>query len=164
MCMICALLENLRFFVELEGKRSRWRSQRNDLPQGSVLAPLFFHIHTNDQPIHRARVYVDNIAVTTHNPEFAPIEVTLTSALVGLSEYYTTNQLRANPTKTQISLFHLRNRECDKQLNITLNGVNLAHCNLPVYISVTLDRTLSYKHTSRRLNRKSEQEITPSAN
>ncbi len=91
MCMICALLENLRFFVELEGKRSRWRSQRNDLPQGSVLAPLLFHIHTNDQPIHRARVYVDNIAVTTYNPEFAPIEETLTSALIGLSEYYTTN-------------------------------------------------------------------------
>ena len=28
-CMIRTLLENRRFFVELEGKRSRWRSQRN---------------------------------------------------------------------------------------------------------------------------------------
>ena len=25
------------------------------------------------------------------------------------------------------------------------NGVNLTHCNLPVYLGVTLDRTLSYK-------------------
>ena len=27
--------------------------------------------------------------------------------------------------KTQVTLFHLRNRECDKQLNISWNGVNL---------------------------------------
>ena len=83
--------------------------------------------------------------LATQSTDFAPIEETLTSALDGLSEYYTTNQLRVNPTKTQVSLFHLRNRECGKQLNISWNGVNLTHCNLPVYIGVTLDRTLSYK-------------------
>ena len=58
---------------------------------------------------------------TEHTPE--PIEETLTSALVGLSEYYTTNQLRrVNPTKTQVSLFHLRNHECGEQLSISWNG------------------------------------------
>ena len=32
-----------------------------------------------------------------------------------------------------------------QQLNISWNGVNLTHCNIPVYLGVTLDRTLSYK-------------------
>ena len=36
-------------------------------------------------------------------------------------------------------------RECGKQLNISWNGVNITHCNLPLYLDVTLDRTLSYK-------------------
>ena len=151
--MIRTLLENRRFFVELGGKRIRWRSHRNVLPQGSVLAPLLFNVYTNDQPIHpgtRSFVYADDLAVVTQSTDFAPIEKTLTSALDGMSEYYTTNQLRANRTNTHVSLFHLRNRECGKQLNISWNGVNLTHCNLPVYLGVTLDRTLSYKaHTEK---------------
>ena len=74
-----------------------------------------------------------------------PVEETLTAALDGLSEYCITNQLPANPTKTQVSHFHMRNREWGKQLNISWNGVNLTHCNLPVYLGAILDRTLSYK-------------------
>ena len=44
--MIRTMLENRRFFVMLNGKKSRWRRQRNGLPQGSVLAPdVVQHLH-----------------------------------------------------------------------------------------------------------------------
>ena len=33
-------------------------------------------------------MYADDLAVSTQSTDFAPIEETLTSALVGLSEYY----------------------------------------------------------------------------
>ena len=40
------LLSNRRFYVELNNERSRWRLQKNGLPQGSVLSPtLFQNIH-----------------------------------------------------------------------------------------------------------------------
>ena len=42
-------------------------------------------------------------------------------------------------------LFHLRNREVGRKLSLTWNGVDLKHCDFPVYLGVTLDRTLSYK-------------------
>ena len=42
MCIIRTLMENRRFFVELGGKRSRWRSQRNGTPQAS----FFFGVYS----------------------------------------------------------------------------------------------------------------------
>ena len=48
--LIRTLLESRRFFVVLNGKKSRWRRHENGLPQGSVLAPTLFNIYTNDQP------------------------------------------------------------------------------------------------------------------
>ena len=62
-----------------------------------------------------------------------------------MTTYYKLNQLRANPSKTQVCAFHLRNRDIEHELTVTWNGTGLDKTSTAVYVGVHLDRTLSYK-------------------
>ena len=148
--IIKSLLENRRFYVELDGRKSRWRNQKNGLPQGSVLAPILFNIYTNDQPEFadiRRFIYADDLSLATQSTSFETIETRLTEALEELTDYYTKNSLNANPGKTQVCAFHLNNHAAGRKLNITWNDQILENDSHPKYLGVTLDRTLSFsKH------------------
>ncbi|GFS10999.1 retrovirus-related Pol polyprotein from type-1 retrotransposable element R1 [Elysia marginata] len=145
--IIQTLLENRRFFVEMDGRKSRWRLQKNGLPQGSVLAPTLFNIYTNDQPefdLTRRFIYADDLCLATQSTSFNAIETRLTDALSSLTNYYTENSLNANPSKTQVCAFHLNNHQTNTKLEITWKDQPLKYDEYPVYLGVFLDITLSF--------------------
>ena len=155
--IIQSLLSNRLFFVEMDGKRSRWRKQKNGLPQGSVLAPILFNIYTNDQPQFRdirRFIYADDLCLAVQSNSFETIERKLSDALKDLDGYYKQNFLNANPDKTQVCAFHLKNHQARRELNITWNNKKLKNDTFPVYLGVTLDRTLSFKEHTRKVKEK----------
>ena len=104
--------------------------------------------NTNDQPIHpdtRSFICADDLCIASQGNDFNTIEASLTSALSTMTTYYDKNQLRANPSKTQVCAFHLRNGEAKRELNVVWNGTRLSNTTTPVYLGIHLDRTLCYK-------------------
>ena len=64
--MTMELVQNRSFTLTTgDSKQSRLRRLKNGVPQGSVLAPLLFNIHTNDLPsmISRKFAYADDLAL-----------------------------------------------------------------------------------------------------
>ena len=139
---IRTLLTSQRFYMELNGKKSRLHNQQNGLPQGSVLSPTLFNIYSNNQPTSPSTnsfLYADDLCITTQKQTFCEIESTLSESLCHLQEFYSTNLLQPNPSKTQLTAFHLKNKHANVTLNVSWNGVTLEHVNNPVYFGVTLD-------------------------
>ena len=146
---IAEMLRNRRYFVELQGKKSRWRTQKNGLAQGSVLAPLLFNIYTNEKPtpLETQRfIYADDLALIAQNHSFENIETTHSNTLEEMSIYYKDNWLKPNPNKTQACTFHLKNKEAKRKIRVIWEGVEIENIEYPKFLGVTLDRILSFKH------------------
>ena len=66
--LIESMMSKRRFYIELNGKKCRWRNQKNGLPQVSVLLPVLFNVYTNEQPVHNATrtfIYADDLCIAT---------------------------------------------------------------------------------------------------
>jgi len=64
--MIMEMVSNRSFTLTTgNGKRSRLQRLKNDVPQGSVLAPLLFNTYISDLPTTVARkyAYADDVAI-----------------------------------------------------------------------------------------------------
>ena len=104
--------------------------------------------YTNDQPIHdgtRSIIYADDICITAQYQSFKQVKETIEEALDNLITYYNVNSLRANHENTQVTAFHLRNKEAKRSLKVVWNKTELENTTHPKYLGVTLDRWLSYK-------------------
>ena len=94
------------------------------------------------------------MCVTAQHPLFKQTEDTIEDALGELTQYYRNNSLRANPDKTQVTAFHLRNKEAKRELDVTRNGTVLDNTAHPKYLGITLERTLIHKKHIHNTNMK----------
>jgi len=94
------------------------------------------------------------LTIAAQDITFQEVERKLTKTLQELTTYYARNQLTANPDKTQMCCFNLRNCEAKGELKVEWLGKTLKHTEQPVSLGVTLDRTLTFKEKCRKTKMK----------
>ena len=144
---ILLMIQNRMFFVETSsGEQSSKRRLRNGLPQGSVLAPILFNIYTADFPHTNSGqyIYADDSALGFPGKSFEVIQSTLETDLAVVYEYFNRWHLRLSESKTVCSIFHLANRLAKQPLIIRHDRKDLKFDPEPVYLGVTLDRSLTF--------------------
>ena len=82
------------FFVQLNDKKSRWRNQKNGLPQGSVVTVQYLYYNDQPLPTDSSRfIYADDLCITTQQSDFQHVEHTRELALDEMSIYYSRDHL-----------------------------------------------------------------------
>ena len=155
--MIMELIRNRSFTLTTgDSKPNRLRRLRNDVPQGSVLAPLLFNIYTYDVPFITSKKfdYADDLAILHTSGEWKELERTLSQDMTTLSKNLQTWRLKFSHTKTVTAAFHLHNREAKRELKVCNIGKALPFCPVPSYLGVKLDRSLTYRPHLEALRKK----------
>ena len=91
-------------------------------------------------------VYADDLAILHSSGDGKVLERTLSEDLTTLSAYLRTWRLKLSNAKTVTAAFYLHNREAKRELKVKNNGKVLPFCPVPTYLSVKLDRALTYRH------------------
>jgi len=113
---------------------SRIRRLKNDVPQGSILAP-FLNIYISDLPttVSRKYAYADDFAIMHADGDWQAVEGALTKDIATVGEYLQTWKLKLSTTKTVSAVFHLKNKEAKREVKVNYNNEILPFCPEPKY-------------------------------
>ena len=136
--VILPLISQHRFHVHSDNKKSRCCILKNGVPQGLVLAPALFNLHTYDLPATQRKkyIYADDIVLHHSNSDFQEIENALSNDLDGLRKYFRNWRLKLNTKKTVCNVFHLPNRFANYKLQIKKGGQTIQHDPMPKYLEI----------------------------
>lgn len=91
----------------------RWEKEPTENPkkrQRNGSLSFLFNLYKNGQQLFNDTkhfLYADALVIAAQGSIFADLEQKLERALEDMSEHYQTNSVKPNPSKTQVSAFHL---------------------------------------------------------
>ncbi|VVC38695.1 Reverse transcriptase domain [Cinara cedri] len=154
--LINKMLCNRCFTVYIGEEKRKIKMLNNGLSQDSVLAPLLFNLYIRDLPATTARkfIYTDDLVLACQSKNFDDLENILSEDLDILHKFFNQRRLKPNPSKTEVTFFHLNNRRANQEIWVQFGEQLVKNNPYPKYLGVVLDRTLTFKNHLAKLSAK----------
>ena len=142
-------LKNRQQFVSLDGHNSETLDIKCGVPQGSVLGPLLFIIYTNDLPHtlkhSKSILFADDTNLFKTSKDISELFNHVNSDLKVITEWFYSNHLSLNTTKTHYVLFTLTKHNTTSQ-HIYLGGTLIERKQYVRFLGILVDDKLSWKY------------------
>jgi len=152
--LIKSYLENRHQRVKFNTTLSEWDKINTDVPQGSILGPLFFLIFINDLPSvitytvsnknSSVVLFANDTTVIISEPCLMNFERKLNIVFQIMKEWFNSNFLSLNVDKTYYMQFITKNKFLNK-INIEHDNKMILQANFVKFLGITIDNTLSWK-------------------
>lgn len=145
-------LTNRNLFVEFKGINSKTQNIYYGVPQGSVLGPLLFILYTNDLPNtlsnSKAILFADDTTIYYSNKDIKTLYTNINKDLIVLNDWFKTNKLSLNVSKTQYILFNKkRQTHINEELKILIGQENVNKVECTKFLGLFIDQNLDWnKH------------------
>ena len=119
------------------------------VPQGSILGPLLFLIYVNDlaevSKYALTILFADDTNNIYEGLTYDELMTTIQEDLIDISNWFKTNKLALNESKTKFIIFHTHHNKPPDSFRITLNNVDLERVDNTKFLGVIIQENLNWK-------------------
>ena len=145
---IASYFQNRMQTTHTQHAQSSFQKITHGIPQGSTLSTTFFLIYINDilktVPSSKVYTYADDTTLIVTAPTLQTLQTLAQSELSSLINYFYSNNLVPNATKTVYSLFYPRTPQ---QLNLLVNNIPLDQEHKSKLLGVYMQNNLKHYAT-----------------
>jgi len=144
---------------------SEWVEITRGCPQGSNLGPLLWNIYQNDLPYliknGDIMMYADDHQLYSSAKEVFKVEKTLNDEGISLSDWYNSNQLKANLSKYQVISIgpNANPNNNHNHMNVNMNNITIKQENTMKILGLSIDSNLNYSHHISQVCKRASQRV-----
>ena len=139
-------------FVDYKVITSKEHNINYGVPQGSVLGPLLLILYTNDLPntltVIKSILFADDTTIYYSHSNLNTLYTNLNKDLQILNDWFKTNKLSLNVSKTQYMIFNKKKQRAqDAELKIIIGQENVNQVKYTKFLGIYIDENYAINVT-----------------